>query len=79
MFAQTITSANHSSILSPTLQKGYNDMLATEEAPAWEKAPEATDEEKAVDAATKEENMVLMRQKKKDAEKEKELTFSIQV
>jgi len=49
-------------------------MLASEsDGPAWEKAPEATDEEKAVEAATKEEQIALMRQKRKEAEKQKEL------
>lgn len=48
-------------------------MLASEQEPAWEKAPEATDEEKAVEAATKEEQIALMRQTRKDAEKQKEL------
>ena len=40
---------------------------------AWEKAPEPTDEEKAIETASKEERMVMMRQKRQDAEKEKEL------
>mmetsp|Transcript_27263 Transcript_27263/g.41170 ORF Transcript_27263/g.41170 Transcript_27263/m.41170 type:complete len:490 (-) Transcript_27263:84-1553(-) len=54
--------------------KGYNEMLATEkEGVAWEKAPEPTDEELALEAASKEERMVLMRQKRQDAEKEEEL------
>uniref|UniRef100_A0A7S1YNU7 Uncharacterized protein n=1 Tax=Skeletonema marinoi TaxID=267567 RepID=A0A7S1YNU7_9STRA len=54
--------------------KGYNEMLATEkEGVAWEKAPEPTDEELALEAASKEERMVLMRQKRQDTEKEEEL------
>ena len=40
---------------------------------AWEKAPEATEEEKAVAAATKEEKVALMRQQRQDAEKTREL------
>lgn len=72
--ASTSLLISSSIILAFTLSKGYNDMLATEnEGKAWEKAPEPTDEEKAFEAASKEERMALMRQKKQDAEKEKEL------
>ena len=46
---------------------------AEKEGAVWEKAPELTDEEKALEAATKEERMVMMRQKRQDAEKQKEL------
>jgi len=54
--------------------KGYNDMLASEkEGVVWEKAPEPTDEEKALETASKEERMIMMKQKRQDSEKEQEL------
>ncbi len=49
-------------------------MLASEkEGVVWEKAPEPTDEEKALETASKEERVVLMKQKRDDIAKEKEL------
>ena len=40
---------------------------------AWEKVPDETDEEKAANARTKEETILINRQKRKDAEKQEEL------
>lgn len=57
-----------------TIQKGYNEMMASEgDGPAWEKAPEATDEEKAATAKTNQEKMAVMQQQSKNAKKQKEL------
>lgn len=54
--------------------KGYNEMIAKQnEGTAWEKAPEQTEEQKAAIAKTKEEQVLLNRQKRDAAEKESEL------
>ncbi|KAL3816746.1 hypothetical protein ACHAXA_004898 [Cyclostephanos tholiformis] len=54
--------------------KGYNDMIAAEKTEtAWEKVPDETEEEKAAKARTKEEQILLNRQKRKEAEKQEEL------
>jgi hypothetical protein len=54
--------------------KGYNDMIATQQDSAtYAKATEETEEEKAARAKTKEEQMLLNRQKRNEAAKLKEL------
>merc|ERR1712127_428139 len=54
--------------------KSYNDMIAAQEdGAAWEKAPEQTEEQKAEVARTKEEQVLLNRQKRAEAEKQGEL------
>jgi len=54
--------------------QGYNDMIAAQEdGAAWEKAPEQTEEQKAEVARTKEEQVLLNRQKRAEAEKQGEL------
>ncbi|KAL7527460.1 hypothetical protein ACHAXR_003947 [Thalassiosira sp. AJA248-18] len=54
--------------------KGYNAMIAAEkDGSAWEKAPEETEEQKAAKARTKEEQIVLNRKMREEAEKQREL------
>lgn len=54
--------------------KGYNDAIAEQkESSGWEKAPVQTDEQKAATAKTKEEQILLKRQKREEAEKQTEL------
>ncbi|KAL3796529.1 hypothetical protein ACHAW5_004431 [Stephanodiscus triporus] len=54
--------------------KGYSDAIAAEKTDtAWEKVPDETEEEKAAKARTKEEQILLNRQKRKEAEKQEEL------
>jgi hypothetical protein len=49
-------------------------MIAAEKTEtAWEKVPDETEEEKAAKARTKEEQILLNRQKRKEAEKQEEL------
>ncbi|KAL9181354.1 hypothetical protein ACHAXT_010159 [Thalassiosira profunda] len=55
--------------------KGYNDMLeAKNDGSAWEKAPEETEEQKAAQAKTKEEQIALARKLRDEAAKQEELT-----
>jgi len=55
--------------------KGYNDRMAAEkDGSAWEKAPEETEEEKAISAKTKEEQLVLKRQQRDDASRYKDVS-----
>lgn len=55
--------------------KGYNDMIASLEdgSTTWEKAPEMTEEEKALQAKTKEEQLVVFKQERDEAAKQSEL------
>ena len=54
--------------------KGYNDMIASGKVDtAWEKVPDETEEEKAAKMRTKEEQIEINRQKRKEAEKQEEL------
>jgi len=54
--------------------QGYNDAVAEQKQNSgWEKAPEQTDEQKAATAKTKEEQILLKRQKREEAEKQTEL------
>lgn len=56
-------------------QKGYQDtMAALQDGSAWEKAPEESEEEKAIAAKTKEELLVLKRQKRDDMARLREVT-----
>jgi len=56
-------------------QKGYQDtMAALQHGSAWEKAPEESEEEKAIAAKTKEELLVLKRQKRDDMARLREVT-----
>lgn len=54
--------------------QGYNDMIAARESETgWEKAPEVSDEEKAVWAKAKEEQAEITRLSQNEARKQKEL------
>ncbi|KAL7551787.1 hypothetical protein ACHAWF_014979 [Thalassiosira exigua] len=54
--------------------KGYNDMLASrEEGSAWEKAPEESEEQKALKAKTAEEQALLFQQERAEAEKKSDV------
>ena len=58
-----------------SVAQGYNDMLeAKNDGSAWEKAPEETEEQKAAQAKTKEEQIALARKLRDEAAKQEELT-----